>query len=194
MCSISRIVEGDLSSLNDAAKPFEQWQSAIRRLFSEEGILANVGRCLLDLLTMCPSPIGKEARSSCDKTTQPSTPTSSMERDLLMGLLPIAPRLITVRASQVTNSNLPWIKACLCVLNYQFGQVWTDAPDVILAKSLTPAQIGAVERLGEKITARIGQARLCLRSPLPIKTMCFPSNGWSWEPRETSGCAQSPFS
>lgn len=64
MCSTSRVVEDDLaSSLNDAVKPFEQWQSAIRRLFSEEGILANFGHCLLDLLTMCPSRMGKVARS-----------------------------------------------------------------------------------------------------------------------------------
>ena len=151
-CPIN-LVNLDVAVANSLA----EWSDQIKDIFKVRSTFADLGRHLWKVMGTLPTPLGNFVRSFCS-AAQPPQSSGSRQCDNHGDLLPIAPWSISTDIVGVTEVNLPWIKAIVASIDFQYCTGWTTPICVPMRETLTNLQRQAVARIAAIVDANINVA------------------------------------
>ena len=137
-----------------------EWSLQIKEVFKLRSTFADLGRHLWTTMGTLPTPLGNFVRSFCS-AAQPPTPSGSRAGGDHGDLLPIAPWSISTDIVGVTEVNLPWIRAIVSTINFQYCTGWATPVCVPMRDELTGLQKQAIARL-----AGIVESNICTAHPV----------------------------
>eukprot|EP00435_Cladocopium_sp_Y103_P066889 s91_g29.t1 len=130
------------------------WGSRVQDILDLNTTFVDLGRHLMCLLAPMPSPLGNFVRSYC-LAAQPLTEMGTDVIDTHGELLPIPVWLISTRLPEVADSNVDWLKAIICTINFQYCTGWAEPGCVPIKDHLSKEQAYAVSRLARLINANV---------------------------------------